>query len=269
MKDPAVHIIEQICALSFKSITHFITHLLSIDTPELQPLTQELKTEESTQLILEALLSYGSCKTIVSWAIEQLCTLFKHEVVRVSNVESRLHFNASNACIDDILSLDLVQIAQIFKDTAPYLWGVIQTLLDANRMAHRRKVPVQATNYDQWHNLEDDLTVHGVESKNDEGSQDDEMVDKELQGKSQGMRQSVVDRVSSLLKIKGCIILLIITNSANSWCNAFQVIQGFFLESVNAPECIINVLAHGSWSVSVPTVVKMVQALTKDHRHII
>jgi len=58
---------------------------------------------------------------------------------------------------------------------------------------------------------------------------------------------------------------LIIANSANSWCNAFQAIQGFFLESINAPERIINVLAHGSWSVSVPTVVKMVQALTKDH----
>jgi len=265
MKDPAVHIIEQICALSFKSITHFITHLLSINTLELQPLTQELKTEESTQLILEALLSYGSHKTVVSWAIEQSCTLFKHEVIRASNVESGLHFNASNACIDDILSFDLAQIAQIFKDTAPYLWGVIQTLLDANRMARRRKVPVQATNYDQWHNPEDDLTVHGVESENDEGSQDDEMVDKELQGKSQGTRQSVVDRVSSLLKIKGCIILSIIANSANSQCNAFQAIQGFFLESINAPEHIINVLAHGGWGISVPTVVKMVQALTKDH----
>src|SRR5258708_15744414 len=137
MKDPGVHIIEQIQGLSLKRITQLITHLISIDTPELQPLTQELKTEESTQLILEALLSYGSCKTIVSWAIKQLCTLFKHEVIRVSNVESGLHFNASNACIDDILSFDLAQIAQIFKDTVPYLWGVIQTLLDANRMACR------------------------------------------------------------------------------------------------------------------------------------
>ena len=45
--------------------------------------------------------------------------------------------------------------------------------------------------------------------------------------------------------------------------------KDFFLESVNAPECIINVLAHGSWSISVPTVVKMVQALMKDHQCII
>ena len=36
-------------------------------------------------------------------------------------------------------------------------------------------------------------------------------------------------------------------NSTNSHCNAFQAVQGFFLESVNAPEHIIDVLAHGGW----------------------
>ena len=71
MRDPVIHIIEQIHALSnFKSITHFITHLLSTDTPELQLFTQELKMEENTQLILKALSLHGSCKTVVSWAIE-------------------------------------------------------------------------------------------------------------------------------------------------------------------------------------------------------
>src|SRR6266446_3283581 len=61
----------------------------------------------------------------------------------------------------------------------------------------------------------------------------------------------------------------IIANSANSHCNAFQVIQGFFLESVNAPEHIINVLAHGGWSVSVATIVNMVKALTKEQKSIL
>src|SRR5260370_32321229 len=58
-------------------------------------------------------------------------------------------------------------------------------------------------------------------------------------------------------------------NSTNSWCNAFQAIQGYILESINAPEHIINVLAHSRWSVSVPMVVKMVEALTKNHQHIL
>src|SRR5258708_11146707 len=72
-----------------------------------------------------------------------------------------------------------------------------------------------------------------------------------------------------MLQIKGTIILSIIANSANSHCNAFQAIQGFFLELVNAPEHIINVLAHGGWSVSVATVVNMVKALTRECQSIL
>src|SRR5258708_1892472 len=72
-----------------------------------------------------------------------------------------------------------------------------------------------------------------------------------------------------MLQIKGTIILSIIANSANSHCNAFQAIQGFFLELVNAPEHIINVLAHGGWSISVATVVNMVKALTREHQSIL
>ena len=96
---------------------------------------EELKTQECTQLILEALSLYGSRETVMSWAVEQSCTLFKHEVLRASNVESGLHFNASNACSADILNFDLMEIAHTFKHTTPSLWGVIQTLLDANKTA--------------------------------------------------------------------------------------------------------------------------------------
>jgi len=57
---------------------------------------------------------------------------------------------------------------------------------------------------------------------------------------------------------------LILAHSMNTWCNAFQAVQGFFLESVNTPEHVINVLAHGGWSVSVPSVVNMVRSLTAE-----
>src|SRR5258708_4493170 len=72
-----------------------------------------------------------------------------------------------------------------------------------------------------------------------------------------------------MLQIQGTIILSIIANSTNSCCNAFQAIQGFFLESMNAPEHIINVLAHGGWSVSVTSIVNMVKALTKEQKSIL
>ena len=169
--NPIVHILEQIHALTFQNVSHFIAHLLSIDTPELQVYMEELKMQECTQLILEALSLYGSHETIMSWAVEQSCTLFKHEVLRASNVESGLHFNASNACSADILNFDLMKIACTFKHTAPSLWGVIQTLLDANKTVRRWKVPVGATSYDGHHELADDLNdnmVHEVESDDEE-----------------------------------------------------------------------------------------------------
>ena len=55
-------------------------------------------------------------------------------------------------------------------------------------------------------------------------------------------------------------------HSMNSHCNKCQAIQGFFLKSVNAPECVIDILAHGSWSISVVSIVNMVHTLTKDHK---
>src|SRR5260370_29770279 len=63
---------------------------------------------------------------------------------------------------------------------------------------------------------------------------------------------------------KGCEILSILANSSNTRCNAFQAIQGLFLESVNTPECVINVLAHGGWSISITSVYNMVKSLIEE-----
>src|SRR5260370_19993780 len=68
---------------------------------------------------------------------------------------------------------------------------------------------------------------------------------------------------------KTCAILSIIANSTNSRCNAFQAVQGFFLESTNTPECVINVLAHGGWCVSVPSIANIIQSLTREQSSII
>ncbi len=63
---------------------------------------------------------------------------------------------------------------------------------------------------------------------------------------------------------KGCAILSILANSTNARCNAFQAVQGFFLESVNTPKHVINVLAHGGWSISLMSICNMVKSLMKE-----
>src|SRR5258708_11104527 len=65
---------------------------------------------------------------------------------------------------------------------------------------------------------------------------------------------------------KGCAILSILANSANARCNAFQAVQGFFLKSVNTPKCVINVLAHGGWSISLMSICNMVKSLMKEQQ---
>ena len=65
---------------------------------------------------------------------------------------------------------------------------------------------------------------------------------------------------------KGCAILSILANSTNARCNAFQAVQGFFLESVNTPKHVINVLAHGGWSISSMSICNMVKSLMKEQQ---
>ena len=61
-----------------------------------------------------------------------------------------------------------------------------------------------------------------------------------------------------------CAILSIMANSINPQCNAFQAVQGFFLESANMPECVVKVLAHGGWCVSLSSTANIIKSLTKE-----
>ena len=49
-------------------------------------------------------------------------------------------------------------------------------------------------------------------------------------------------------------------------CNAFQVIQGFFLELVNAPERLINALSHSGWSISNQSIHNMIKSTTWEQK---
>src|SRR5258708_18318748 len=54
--------------------------------------------------------------------------------------------------------------------------------------------------------------------------------------------------------------------SMSQLCNAFQVIQGFFLKLVNAPERLINALSHGGWSVSNQSIHNMIKSTTQEQK---
>src|SRR5258708_4932214 len=60
------------------------------------------------------------------------------------------------------------------------------------------------------------------------------------------------------------MILSIMTNSINPRCNAFQAVQGFFLESANSREHVINILANGSWCISMTSIANNVKSIIKE-----
>ena len=61
---------------------------------------------------------------------------------------------------------------------------------------------------------------------------------------------------------KGVAILSILANSSSQKCNAFQSIQGFFLDSMNAPRRVIEVLSHGGWSISPESIYYTIRSVT-------
>ena len=54
--------------------------------------------------------------------------------------------------------------------------------------------------------------------------------------------------------------------SMSQLCNAFQVIQGFFLKSVNAPERLINALSCSGWSISNQSIHNMIKSTTQEQK---
>src|SRR6266436_2909566 len=167
---------------------------------------------------------------------------------------------------------------------------MVQGLLDSNPVACRSRIVTKSSIYENHHYIMEGLPGSMSNTGRGRGSEvgmGDMMEDEEEEdieeggGGGEGMKHSTGDQAVALLQIvssviewsnrhghtvfqKGCAILSIMANSTNSHCNAFQAVQGFFLESVNAPKRIIDVLAHGGWSISVVSIVNMVRVLTKE-----
>ena len=57
--------------------------------------------------------------------------MFRHEILKASDIEMGLHLKASQAHSLDLMNFDLQHIANRLEYAAPLTWGVIHALLDA------------------------------------------------------------------------------------------------------------------------------------------
>ena len=102
--------IQEIHASSISSVIDLIEVLLSTQNLVLQALVTPIKSKDGTWHILNA-FAHACRETIIDWAIEQTCGTFESEILEVSRVGSGLHFNASQACADNILGFNLEDIS--------------------------------------------------------------------------------------------------------------------------------------------------------------
>ena len=91
--------------------------------------------------------------------------IFRNEIIRVSDVETGLHFKASQVCSAEQTGFYIQHVQKKFEDVAPLTWGVIQTLLDAKPRAQicQKKKLKKVVDYDSQHAESiDDLPVNTI-----------------------------------------------------------------------------------------------------------
>ncbi len=149
----ATRLVQEIQHSPIGTITDLVEVLLSSKNLALQTSVAPMKTKDTTQCILNALLAHACRETIIEWAIEQACGRFRSEIFQVSRVESGLHFNTSHAQATNILNFNLEEIAQTLESIAPCTWHMVQCLLDSNPVAHRSKVANKSSDYENHHDV--------------------------------------------------------------------------------------------------------------------
>ncbi len=159
------------------TIPKLIQHLLMSDNSDYQATMSTIRSPHGTHLILNSLL-HTCHSTVAEWVIEVVMEMFRHKILKASDIETGLHLKASQAHSSDLMNFNLQHIANRLEYAAPLTWGVIHALLDArsDSQLERKGNLQQAVNYESQH-IEDidnlpmvgDRTCVQAEMEPDEG----------------------------------------------------------------------------------------------------
>ena len=86
--------------------------------------------------ICSDLSRHSTSDSVFTWAFEIVKTKLWQEVIALTQQKSGLHFNASKTTSEYLEGLFMQMAARKIKETVPYLWTLVNALLDANP-AHR------------------------------------------------------------------------------------------------------------------------------------
>jgi len=94
--------------------------------------------------ICSDLSRHSTSDSVFSWAFEIVKTKLCQEVVAVTQKKSGLHFNAAKTTSEYLEGSFIQTAAQKIKETTPYLWTLVNALLDANPACRRAMPPSES-----------------------------------------------------------------------------------------------------------------------------
>ncbi|KZS95036.1 hypothetical protein SISNIDRAFT_408737, partial [Sistotremastrum niveocremeum HHB9708] len=188
--------------------------------------------------------------------------IFLSELRDLSNIKAGLHYAATRLSQHQVETFDLPEIARKYHSIAPSLWRVTGTLLTGDSEENGDLQSREDAEYEEDMLLEDLVDLAAEEESDampmDNTSPEDRETTKKL------LRQRI--QRDEILRVKTVTIMSICANSMNRRCNAFQIINSLFLNSVNATERVHGWGAHAGLCVSDQSAANLIDSLSKEMR---
>ncbi|TFK62851.1 hypothetical protein BDN72DRAFT_929677, partial [Pluteus cervinus] len=233
------------------TLSTFLSALLSCDLPLA---TNEAAARDNLYQNASAICSSlykasdGSRALIDKWSLEVVEKKLCEEVHELSQERHGLQFHANKA-------------------TSKFMEGSIaRALLDAN--PNRRRIQLATQAFPSREDFEEALDAEPTELGDGQEGEISTGADNNRDSGPTKRQQRAAERNAALLSIvrtfKSVVSLSIYLQSTNERCNYLQSIMGIFFHSTGTPEKVIEVLAHAGLSVSVSTINRSVESLSKE-----
>ncbi|KAK1233610.1 hypothetical protein PQX77_003230 [Marasmius sp. AFHP31] len=216
--------------------------------------------------------------------------LYREELRALIHKNQGLHFGARTATLEQMEQFCLEDLSSLMQGTCPGLWHLLTILLDAEgRRWNADEAAREGEGADEEGSsdeeeisggefLDSDLENEHESNREDGQNSGNEVVDvvmlepdqREVESEVEPVackprRRRTQDRVArdrALLSIKCVVVVSILGQSSNERFNSLQSFVGFFLESKQTPEIVLEVAAHMGVSVATQSVRNMLNSLS-------
>ncbi|KAL1698522.1 hypothetical protein EV121DRAFT_218038 [Schizophyllum commune] len=169
---------------------------------------------------------FSSRAAVTSWSLQHVTDLFLDSLAQLTDIEHGWHFKATSASKDQIMSVQLEDMAQSISKDAPELWRFLGVLLRGRK-------------------------------RREEADKGGDVV---MDGPSEATQR----RREYTTSMKQLVCTSILMHGTNQKCNAFQSIIGIYLKSCNTPERVVDCLHRMGLSISQDSIYNAINSLSTE-----